>query len=275
MASVLRLRPSLASADGNTALTGTRMRNIRPEDIEIIGERNGIAYGQWKGGPAGTLHIEFDWRFAENFPAEVRARMEPGWKVLVAPNSRCLRDACIVGRDDDLSSRRRRRNSVRPGRRSSRRMVFSSLCWTWVAVKSPRPVMCSLITSPETMTSSRGSGLMQLSRDHTQFSRVMAHEIGHVLGIFPEQTLGVFTRYANFVDHTFEGPEAMRANGNAPCSLPVGNSRRRTSQSGHTWRRGRLRSPRTVFLCDGILPPGYGYIVSRHDRLCDSGGSRI
>ena len=70
----------LASAGGFTTGTGTRMRNIRAEDIEIIGEKNGITWGQWKGGPGGTLNIEFDWRFAENVGAATRARLERAGK---------------------------------------------------------------------------------------------------------------------------------------------------------------------------------------------------
>ena len=57
-------------------------------------------------------------------------------------------------------------------------------------------------------------GSILLSRQHHGNTYVMAHEIGHVLGIFPG--LDVYTAYDNLVnraDHTFEGPEAMRANG--------------------------------------------------------------
>ena len=75
-----RLADLIGMSGGDPAGTGTKLRNVRPEDIEIIGERNGITYGRWTGGPAGTLNIEFDWRFAENFNAETRARMERAGK---------------------------------------------------------------------------------------------------------------------------------------------------------------------------------------------------
>ena len=70
----------LAGAGGSAAGTGTKLRNIRADDIEIIGENDGITYGQWRGGPAGTLNIEFDWRFAENADRATRARMERAGK---------------------------------------------------------------------------------------------------------------------------------------------------------------------------------------------------
>ena len=43
----------------------------------------------------------------------------------------------------------------------------------------------------------------------------MTHEVGHVLGLsgWDTQTL---TRHINTADHTFEGPEAVRANGGEP-----------------------------------------------------------
>ena len=54
-----------------------------------------------------------------------------------------------------------------------------------------------------------------LSSSARESTGTMAHETGHVLGI----SSGVFpskTRYTNMTDHTFEGPEAVRANGGAP-----------------------------------------------------------
>ena len=72
---------------GDPAETGTKLRNVRPGDVEIIGERNGITYGRWTGGPAGTLNIEFDWRAAPDLTPEQRARMERAgkswsWRIL-------------------------------------------------------------------------------------------------------------------------------------------------------------------------------------------------
>ena len=54
----------------------TLLRNVDAGAMTVIGERNGITYGQWKGGPAGTLNIEFDWRFSPNIEPTVRAEAE-------------------------------------------------------------------------------------------------------------------------------------------------------------------------------------------------------
>ena len=56
---------------------GNRFPNVRWEDLELLGTRDGITYGQWKAGPAGTLNIEFDMRFQPNYVApEIRAAIE-------------------------------------------------------------------------------------------------------------------------------------------------------------------------------------------------------
>ena len=69
-----------ALLEGAGAGSGTRLRNVDAGDIGIIGDRDGITYGQWKGGPAGTLNIEFDWRFAENADTATRTWMERAGK---------------------------------------------------------------------------------------------------------------------------------------------------------------------------------------------------
>ena len=260
----------LASAGGNTALTGTKMRNIRPEDIEIIGERNGIAYGQWKGGPAGTLHIEFDWRFAENLPAGVRARMDRAGK---SWSHRILDD---FGTHEVSAG-----TTIRHG--ETRNDLDGDV--------ETDGVLIFVLDKGSSETSSGGwqfieyeysdydlepwLGSIELSRDHRQLSRVMAHEIGHVLGIFVGQTLGVFTRYANFVDHTFEGPEAMRANGNAPVPFQWITADLKPANPGARGAEVDYGHPGVCSSVMAYCSRDADIIVSRHDRLCDSGGSRI
>ena len=59
-------------------------------------------------------------------------------------------------------------------------------------------------------------GSILLNRRHHDDTRVMAHEIGHVLGIGSTQNFPSVGRHVNRENHSFEGPEAMRANGGAP-----------------------------------------------------------
>lgn len=74
---------SLSSAD-----TGTRaqLRNADVNRMTVLGEGDGITYGQWKAGPAGTMNIEFRWLSAEpdrdplTPSAALRARTERAGK---------------------------------------------------------------------------------------------------------------------------------------------------------------------------------------------------
>ena len=58
----------------------TLLRNVDTGSMTVIGERDGITYGQWKDGPAGTLDIDFDWRFSPNIDPTVRAETERAGK---------------------------------------------------------------------------------------------------------------------------------------------------------------------------------------------------
>ena len=58
-------------------------------------------------------------------------------------------------------------------------------------------------------------GALNLSQRHVESTGVMAHEIGHVIGV-SGWDIQPLTRYINRTDYTFEGPEAMRANGGQP-----------------------------------------------------------
>ena len=197
-------------AGGNPAETGTKLRNVRPEDVEIIGERDGITYGRWTGGPAGTLNIEFEWRFAPNFDAATRARMERAgkswsWRIR-----------------DDFGT-----NVAEQGREFRYNDSTES-----IVLDEDLPaddVLILMIDRGDTRFSSAGPrsrvgnddayqpwlGLLQLSQRHVDGTSLMAHEIGHVLGVNGWE-IPPLTRYVNKADHTFEGPEAMRANNGEP-----------------------------------------------------------
>ena len=77
------LKALLDRAGGSPDKAGVRFRNVRLDDITIIGEKKGITYGQWKSGPAGTLNIEFDYRFAPDIGPGARAWMERAGKNVV------------------------------------------------------------------------------------------------------------------------------------------------------------------------------------------------
>ena len=87
----------------------------RRRTSKSLGERNGITYGRWTGGPAGTLNIEFDWRFAPTLDAERRARMERAGKSWSLENPGRLR-----------RKRGRKGNRSPPLRRARRQLLHGS-----------------------------------------------------------------------------------------------------------------------------------------------------
>ena len=226
---------NVAGAGGNVAGDGTKLRNIRAEDIEIIGERDGITYGRWKGGPAGTLNIEFDWGFTENVDAAARARMERAGKSwshrlmdknrdYEAPSGTTIEhqghEVGIVGVErtlnEDVSTTGVLIFVLDQGANSG---DWSSA--TWHPLKS----------NPDVLDPWLGSIL--LSRRHHSDTNVMVHEIGHVLGIFPDlDGYNDYDSLVNRADNTFEGPQAMRANGGDPVPFQWWNAQFEPVQPG-------------------------------------------
>ena len=200
-------------AGGDPAGTGARLRNVRPEDVEIIGERDGITYGQWKGGPAGRFNIEFDWRFAPDFDASTRARMERAgkswsWRI-----------------EDDFEPWVAERGNEIPYPNEDDADETATLAEDATA----DDVLIFMFDKGQSRVSSAGPryalrsddgyeprlGVVSLSQRHVESTAFMAHEIGHVIGV-SDWEIEPLTRYINRADHTFEGPETLRANGGAP-----------------------------------------------------------
>ena len=99
-----RLRTLLSDIDeGRSRYIKTRFRNVRPDTIEVIGERGGIVYGRWMDGPAGTMNVEFDYRSSSFLDSSVRAAIEragKAWSYRIASPKQSLvfiayeRDGC-------------------------------------------------------------------------------------------------------------------------------------------------------------------------------------
>ena len=187
------------------------LRNVEAGTMTVIGERDGITYGQWKSGPAGTLDIDFDYRFAQELSQSTRARMERAGKMWSWRLQDDFDDGVIL--------------------RKGREIRFHDVLWHVLDEDVSTDDMLILVVDKRAEGTSTGGatgprkrtaddyepsfGRILLSSSARESIDVMAHEIGHVLGI----SSGVFpskTRYTNMNDFTFEGPEAMRANGGAP-----------------------------------------------------------
>ena len=203
----------LESAGDDAA--GSPLRNVPPEEIEIIGQRDGITYGQWRGGPAGTLNIEFDWRFATHFDELAWARMERAgkswsWRLLDDFGTHVVSKGTEINHDAGI-----------PEAGSFSGVVDADL--------STDDVLIAVLYHSGVTRSSAGAkrsdrtdddykpwfGTMLLAEGDWDDTHTMAHEIGHVLGITAWNAPSA-KRYINQENHTFEGPEAQRVNGGKP-----------------------------------------------------------
>ena len=201
-------------AGGDPAETATRLRNVRPEDIEIIGERNGITYGRWKGGPAGTLNIELDWRLAQDFDAEARARMERAgkswsWRILDDFGTHVLNQPYEYNYESNETGQIE--TIVIDRGVTANGLVI-------IVVKNGERGTASAQRVHVERTEDDYEpwfAFIALPQDRSNQTSTMAHEIGHTLGIGARVSPSV-RRYINTQDHTFEGPKAMEANDNQP-----------------------------------------------------------
>ena len=225
----------------------TLLRNVDIGSMTVIGERDGITYGQWKSGPAGTLNIDFDYRFAPELDESARAQLEragKSWSWRLGDNfgtrtidagQRIARSLTVEGitleelrLDEEVTTDGHlifvdrhdgTRRSLGGWRDRSRRGIerndFEPL-FGYVRLGQPRFDEVG-------------------SRGNLRLVGLIAHEIGHTLGI----TLGLsnpkFPLYNELVDEqagTFKGPRAMEANGGEPVPFQWLNENRKWVEPG-------------------------------------------
>ena len=236
------------TAGGKTGETGTRFRNVRSDDIKIIGKRDGITYGRWRGGPAGTLNIELDWRFALDLDDEIRAMFERAgkswsWRLadrfgahtierntvvslpdrppLVLPED-VTTDGLVIFMDHYDENTESRGRHLDHSKSRIREKDFEPFLGTILLAQSRIDEVAT-----------RGSA---------RLISLMAHEIAHVLGISKRLRLAdefadgdsrvFFEHYNSLVDEekaTFNGPHAVAANGGRPVPFQWQSGRNRVA----------------------------------------------
>ena len=216
------------AANSDSATSKTILRNVDPDEIEIIGERDGITYGQWKGGLAGTLNIEFDWQFAPNIDSKTRAQAERAGKFW---SHRLL---------DDFGT-----HTVTAGTTMQITAEHAGAVPITVTYMQDVETDGVLITVTHATTDPMSSGgpynaditpddyepwhgsmtLSQSNIDERQtignwwFVHVLGHDVGHVIGVVNYEggwNVPVIEQYMNRQDATFEGPESQKANDGNP-----------------------------------------------------------
>ena len=200
--------------DSDDSTIGTRMLldRVAPEDIKLLGARNGITYGQWKGGPAGTLNIEFDWRFAPDVDPQSRALMERAGKIWSRRltddfGTRIVRAGTVFQYEDQGVQKTLEGDETTDGI-----LIFvidrgpTSDNFSYAGAR-----MIDIETDFEPWL-----GSILLNSRHRHQRGVMVHEIGHVLGIGSYKGFRTIDQYIDTDNHAFTGPAAMRANGGRP-----------------------------------------------------------
>ncbi len=209
------LEALIEATEDDSSTVGIRLRTVAAEDVEVIGERDGITHGQWKGGPAGTFSIQFDWQFAEDVDRVARARMERAgkswsWRIL-----------------DDFEP-----HVLEGGKRFPYRNDDDELVWLTLAedihVDDLLIVVVGLGENGSAWSSTRDRvatdddyeprwSIFGLPRNRHKETSTLAHEIGHGLGMTASNgRYPSIERYTNKEDQTFTGPKAMKANGGLP-----------------------------------------------------------
>lgn len=224
--------------EGGSGGSGTLLRSIDPDAVEIVGARDGITYGQWKGGPAGTLDIDVDFRFAPQIRADVRVHFERAAKVWARRIRDDFRTYTIpAGRTLRISER----FTGGPGQ--------GALTATFDEDVTTDGLPIPVIATDKTPWAAAGFDLDPLSADvvntaedfepslavmfvnpdnrslRARWADTAAHEIGHALGITAvRDPRGVIRNegwllHLDRTAHAFTGSNARSAHGGRPVPL--------------------------------------------------------
>lgn len=203
----------------------TLLRNVDIGSMKVIGERNGITYGQWKSGPAGTLDIDFDFRFTPGLDSTVRAMIERSgkswsWRLADDFGQHTIQAGTVVSLPD------RPRLVLQEDVTTGGIVIFMDhydtdtesrgrhldLDQSALANNEFKPFLGTILLAQSRIDrASAGDG------DSAQLFSLIGHEIAHVIGI--TRRLRGVDWYERFIDEenaTFTGQNAVAANGGNP-----------------------------------------------------------
>ena len=219
------IRDLLRSAETVREDSRALMRNADASRIETIGAANGITYGTWQDGPAGTLNLQLDWSQAGSLSAERRGDFERAVK------------AWTYRLNEDFPAR------TVPAHEDYDFMLFS---YDTPQVADDMLIAVELETWDNSHDVAGGNyfewserngdletwfGHIQIPAgirqdyhsDFRWYMHVITHELGHTLPSMPHNdegrllpNMGPYEQYFDAEAGTFNGPNAMAANGGQP-----------------------------------------------------------
>lgn len=219
------LRTVLETPTASLDESKTLLRNVDIGSMRVVGERGGITYGQWKSGPAGTLDIDFDFRFTPGLDSTVRAMIERSgkswsWRLADDFSQHTIQAGTVVSLPD------RPRLVLQEDVTTGGIVIFMDhydtdtesrgrhldLDQSALANNEFKPYLGTILLAQSRIDrASAGDG------DSAQLFSLIGHEIAHVIGI--TRRLRGVDWYERFIDEenaTFTGQNAVAANGGNP-----------------------------------------------------------
>ena len=231
------LRSILQTPTDSIDESKTLLRNIDISSMTVIGERDGITYGQWKGGPAGTLDIDFDFRFTPGLDSTVRAMIERSgkswsWRLADDFGQHTIQAGTVVSLPD------RPRLVINEDVTTGGIVIFMDHYNTDTESRGRHLALDESALANNEFKPFLGTILLAQSRidraytqeDSAQLFSLIGHEIAHVIGITKRLRLRGVDWYEELIDEvnaTFTGENVVAANGGSPVPFQWQIGRRR------------------------------------------------
>ena len=256
------------------------------DEVRVLGSDRGITYGRWTGGPADSLSIDFDFSYAgptvKDDP-ELRATVERAGKVW----SNRIADTWSVWRWSPGAIK----GTIMPGLRTieagpdgETSTGLQIIITDGVGFGSAGRAATDSRISPTEDAWEPRFGSLQLNREHidpaedANVFRIVAHEIGHVLGAWQGGDLTKpYADYSDTANGTWTGPNVMAVHGgpvpfqDATDPAYLGQWRARSVSYAIRFRAQRCLHFAHVVL---QLQRCAAYVPAPRDRFRVPGGSR-
>ena len=202
----------------------TLLRNVDVGAMTVIGEREGITYGQWKSGPAGTLDIDFDFRFTPGLDPTVRAMIERSgkswsWRLADDFGRHTIQSGTVVSLpdrpplvlDEDVTTDGIVIFMDHYDEDTESRGRHLDLDQSALANNEFKPFLGTILLAQSRIDRA------YTREDSAQLFSLIGHEIAHVIGI-TRRLRGVdwYEELIDEVNATFTGENAVAANGGNP-----------------------------------------------------------